>query len=324
MRTIPPAMTMKTQMARSPPAASTTPMKQLPLIATRLYCEPWSILPTAHAEICRQFRAHLERGPAAADPEFDARQKSTLAEGTDDITGPAYRDEHGRLHAWHSQVEVRGSLAILPIRGITGKHLSTLDMYCGGCDTAIIARQARNIAADDRIENVIVYIDSPGGNCVGGIEAARAIRSMSEAGKSVIAYTDRQAASNGYFMASACDRILAAPSAIVGSISVYTAALDASRAYEMDGLEVKMFRTGEVKGMGYQGKPWTPAEEAAMQLVTEQFSQQFKSFVVERRGLGPADMQGQYWPAEFAPEGVIDGLVDDLDTLIAALTFARF
>jgi len=293
-------------------------MKQLPRIASMLYCEPWSVLPTTHAELCRQFRDHLARGERMPD-DFTARVAVPSAEA-DDITGPAYRDENGRIHAWHSQVQVMGSLAILPIKGIIGKHLSTLAMWCGGCDSAIVAAQARNIAADERIENVIVLIDSPGGACVGAIEAARAIRSMSEAGKSVVAYTDTMAASAGYFFAAACDRIAAAPSAIVGSISTYCAFLDESRAYEMEGLEIRMFRSGEVKGAGHPGKPWTEAEIADMQRVTDQFSEQFKSFIRSERGLGEDLMQGQYWPAEFAPSGLVDVFYDDLDSLVRDLT----
>lgn len=293
-------------------------MKQLPLIAGKLYCEPWNLLPATHAEICRQFRDHLQR-PDSEEAAFAARKMVPSSEA-DDIEGPAYQDEDGRIHPWHSQVEIRGSLALLTIKGIIGKHLSTLEVWCGGCDSAIIAKQARNIAADPRIDNVVVYIDSPGGACVGAIEAATAIRSMTEAGKSVVAYTDRMAASNGYFFASACERIAAAPSAIVGSISTYAAYLDESRAFEMEGLEVRMFRTGDVKGAGTRGKPWTDAEIADQQRVTDQFGKQFKDFVKARRGLSDDLMQGQYWPAQFAPAGLVDVFYDDLDSLVSDLT----
>jgi protease-4 len=127
-------------------------------------------------------------------------------------------------------------------------------------------------------------------------------------------------ASAGYFFAAAADQVVASPSAIVGSISTYCAYLDESRAFEMEGLEVKLFRSGEVKGAGYPGKPWTDAEIADMQRVTDQFSEQFKSFVRERRSLGEDLMQGQYWPAQFAPEGLVDAFYDDLDSLMREIS----
>ena len=293
-------------------------MKQLPRIASSLYSEPWAIMPSTHAELCRQFQEYLQRG--CVDPEAYTKNITVPSSDADDICGPVYRDENGRVHPWHPQVQILGSLAILPIRGVIGKHLSTLAIWCGGCDSAIIAKQARNIAADPRIENVIVHIDSPGGNCIGAVEAATALKSMSEAGKTTIAYTDTMAASNGYFFAAACDQIAAAPSAIVGSISTYTAYLDKSRAFEMEGMEVKMFRSGELKGTGYPGKPWTEAEIADMQRVTDQFSEQFKSFIRRERGLSEDLMQGQYWPAEFAPAGLVDVIYDDIDSLVADIT----
>lgn len=287
-------------------------MKHLPRIASALYCEPWNILPSTHAEICRQFRDHLARG--AADPaEFAARQNFTS--DADDIVGPAWRDESGRTGGWHPQVTVIGSTAILPIRGMLGKHLSTLEMWCGASDYAIIAKQAANIAADDRITDVIFHIDSPGGNCVGNIECAKALRALAET-KSTYAYTDTQACSAAYCLAAAAEIIIAAPSAIVGSISTYCAYLDASRAYEMEGLEVKLFRSGEVKGAGYPGKPWTEAENAAMQEVVNGFSSQFKSFVRERRRLGDDVMNGAFWPAEFAPAALVDDFMDSIEEVL--------
>ena len=289
-------------------------MKHLPRIKHALYCEPWNIMPQTHAEICRQFRAHLAAGgevPAAF-------LKHETVSDAGDMVGPAYRDESGQLRPWHSQVEVIGSTAILPIRGMLGKHLSALDMFCGAADYAIISRQAANIADDARIENVILAIDSPGGNCVGNTECARAIAAMSEL-KSTIAYTDTMCASAAYFLASAAEMIVASPSAIVGSISTYSAYLDESRAYEMEGLEVKLFRSGEVKGAGYPGKAWTEPEMQAMQAVTDQFSQQFKGFVKSRRNLADEVMTGAYWPAEFAPAGVIDELADSMDEVLKIL-----
>jgi ClpP class serine protease len=287
-------------------------MKHLPRIASALYCEPWNILPSTHAEICRQFREHLARGgPAPAG--FEALQN--FSADADDLVGPAWRDESGRIGGFHPQVTVIGSTAILPIRGMLGKHLSTLEMWCGASDYAIISKQAANIAEDDRITDVIFHIDSPGGNCVGNIECARALLSLSDK-KSTIAYTDTQACSAAFCLASAAEMIIAAPSAIVGSVSTYCAYLDESRAYEMEGLEVKLFRSGEVKGAGYPGKPWTDAEGAAMQEVVNSFSAQFKGFVRQRLGIAEDVMTGAFWPAEFAPAGHVDMLLDSMDDVL--------
>lgn len=295
-------------------------MKQLPLIAGALFCEPWGILPAVHASMCLQFRDYLagHGSGEVADREAVAALAPTGA-ATDEV-GPKWRNPHtGESGFWHEQVRVIGDTAILPVKGILGKHLSTLAMWCGGCDMALLAKQARNITNDPSIRNVVAYIDSPGGSCAGAAETAAAFYAMSQAGKRTVAYTDRLAASNGYFLAAACQAVVASPSAIVGSISTYSAFLDESRAFEMEGLEMRVFKSGSLKTAGLRGTTWSDEEKADMQRVVDQFSDQFKGFVRERRGLKDEDMQGQYWPAEFAPKGMVDDLQLELEDVLAAL-----
>lgn len=287
-------------------------MKQLPRIASALFCEPWAILPAHHENLCQQFVAHLEAGGSEDTGRVTVPEGGPIEGVADDPVGPHWRDEEGKLHAWHPQVQVVGSTAILPVRGVIGKHLSTLAMWCGGCDAALVARQAQHIAQDPRITDVVVHIDSPGGSCVGAVETALALRAMSGVGRSTYAYTDTMAASNGYFWAAACDEVWAAPSAIVGSISTFSAALDQSRAYAELGLERLVFRSGKFKGTGTPGKAWTEEEKQDQIRVVEQFSAQFKGAMREWRGLSDEEMQGQYWPAEFAPQALVDGLATDL------------
>ena len=295
-------------------------MKHLPRIAEALHTGAWAILPEVHASLCDQLRLHcMAGGSEAAAPEPRITLPAADPQGrADDEVGPKWRNpDTGETGFWHAQVEVRGSVAILPVRGIIGKHLSSLAMMCGGVDGALVARQARNIAADPAITHAIVYVDSPGGSCLGAAETAEAIEAMEEAGKKTIGFTDRQAASCGYYYLAACGTVFASRSAIIGSVSVFSAYLDESRAYEMEGVEVRMFRSGDVKGMGTRGKPWTDAEKAFAQQMVDQYAAQFKGFVQRRRpGVTPADMQGQYWPAEFAPAAFLDGMPEDLDQVL--------
>jgi signal peptide peptidase SppA len=282
--------------------------RQLPRIAGRLYGEPWNILPQHHGEICRLFRSATEHPhsarPIQPPPRPPYLARAAYRSAATEPVGPTWRDENGRLQPFAEQVTVVENVAILPVRGVLGKHLSTLDLMCGGCDYNILAAQARNIATDPDIAGAIVYLDSPGGNCVGNLEAAQAIRALAQA-KPTVAYTDAMCASAAYMIAASADEILSAPSALVGSISTYSAFLDSSRRHEMEGLEIKMFRSGKFKGAGYPGKPWTEEEEQEMQRLTDEYSQQFKGYVAARRGLGPAEMEGQVWVAQFAPAGLV-------------------
>lgn len=299
-------------------------MKELPRIAAALHTQPWAILPEVHASLCQQFEDYCRSGAAGdgvrrSAATYPQPESTAPRAAADDPVGPCWRDDDGNLKSWHEQVQVIGTTAILPIKGILGKHLSTLAMWCGAIDYALIEKQARNIANDPRITDVIVYLDTPGGACVGGLECARAIEAIGTAGKSTLAYTDSTCASAGYFLAAACDQIVAAPSAIIGSISTISSAVDASRAYEEMGLKRLVFRTGRVKAIGQEGEEWTEEFKAEMQRVAEDFSAQFKGFVAARRNLSPELMEGQYWPAAAAPAGIVDDLADSLDEVLAGI-----
>jgi len=260
----------------------------LPLIAAKLYCEPWACLPEVHSSICSQFRAHIAGGI------------TTRLDATDPV-GPEWDGTH-----YHPQVQKYGPLALLQINGVIGKHLSTLEMQCGGYDLALLGQQLENIGDDPAVRTLVISINSPGGIAQGVELAARQIRALADSGVRVIGYTDGQACSAAYWLAAACDQFHAEGSAIVGSISTYAAGIDSSRMWEMDGLELKLFRTGDIKAIGMAGKPWTPEEEQFMAAKVASVDSDFKFFVAARRGLTPAEMNGAFWPAKHAPSGLVD------------------
>jgi signal peptide peptidase SppA len=272
-----------------------------PLIAAKLYCEPWACLSSVHASICAQYRAHaLGERQAAEDP-----------------VGP--KSEWSGRH-YHPQVTTARGIAVVPIAGVIGKHLSTLEMDCGGYDIGLLARQLANIDDDESIHTVVFHIDSPGGMSLGVETAAQQIRALGESGKRTIAYTDTMAASAGYWLAAACDEIHAEASAVVGSISTYAAAIDSSRAYEMAGLELKLFRTGDIKAIGTPGKAWTEKEEEFMQAKVNAADADFKTFIRARRNLTDEEMNGAFWHAKNAPTGLVDSTAfPSLDLLLQSL-----
>jgi signal peptide peptidase SppA len=172
------------------------------------------------------------------------------------------------------------------------------------------------VDAMDDVDTVILHIDSPGGQVVGLEEIAADIADL-RATKRVVAYTDLQMASAAYWIACACDEITASPSAIVGSIGTYIAALDSSRAFELDGLELKLFRDGEIKAIGHPGKRWTEEEEAFLRQMVATVGARFKDFVRSSRGaVADANMQGQWWHASDAPALLIDALHRNVNSVL--------
>jgi signal peptide peptidase SppA len=274
-------------------------MKQLPRISNLLYCVPWAILPATHAELGALYRAYLSgnlRGPAASDDD-----------GEKNCGGVSWT------------IDRPSGLAVVELRGIVTKKDPGL--LCGPRMLALAEFDdlLQSLVADAGVQTVLLDFSSPGGSVVGLEETAANILDLAEE-KRVVAYTSDEMCSAAYWLACAAGEIYAAPSAIVGSIGSYMAGVDDSREWEMEGLELKLFRSGSLKAIGLPGKKWTPEEEAYLEKLNQDCGATFRKWVTGRRGaIAPEAMQGQWFFGRSAPAGIVDGLFRDRGALIQAL-----
>lgn len=202
------------------------------------------------------------------------------------------------------------------------KRISSFDLSCyGGCDLADVDTALAHAMTDPRVEVIVLDIHSPGGSVIGVHETYTRIMALAET-KEVHAYVNCMACSAGYYLASAADHIAAAPSAIVGSIGVYLAMLDASRWYEAEGLKINVMQGGKWKTMGAEWKPLEDEERAKLQSGVDSMYTQFKAAVnAKRPQVADETMQGQWMTgAEGQPLGLVDALTGDtLDEYVTAL-----
>jgi ClpP class serine protease len=272
-------------------------MKQLPLVTGLLYTAPWAILAHVHGELSGLYRNYLQ---------------GTL--------NPAALEGSGRVSSGISyQSDVASGIAILHVEGIIAKRAP--DILCGPqiADLAKLDGLIEEIAADDRFHTVVLDLNSPGGCMIGLEETCAALVELAET-KRLVAYTDFQACSAAYYIACACDEFYAAPSACIGSINTYIAAIDSHRAWEMEGFELKLYRGGELKAIGHPGKAFTAEEDKFLQDSALAATDQFHNWVRERRGaIEESALQGQWFFAKAAPAGLIDGLHPSLKSLLAML-----
>jgi ClpP class serine protease len=145
----------------------------------------------------------------------------------------------GRQDSAALNMEIRGSSAIIPIRGVISPRPSFFEEIFGitlGANAQTIAADLGRAAGLASIERIILSIDSPGGNVVGISELATYIREISKT-KKVVAYVEGRASSAAYWLASAASEILSAPTGIVGSIGTLVAFDDYSKMNESIGIE---------------------------------------------------------------------------------------
>lgn len=280
-----------------------------PLLAGLLYCSPWHIVPSYHQELGELYQKYL-RG------ELQGRTPATREERA--LPGCAAVGERvGSGLAWaHDESE---GVAVVWLDGIICKRAAESMSGPAITDLAKLDRILKAIAGMPRLESVAMVFDTPGGCSLGLPESAELIQELGRT-RRVVAYTDAMCCSAGYWLAAAAQEIGASPSAVVGSIGTYIAALDSSRQWEMEGLELKLFRSGSLKGLGMAGKPWTAAEEEHLQALVDRHGAEFRVWVVSQRGaIAEEAMQGQWFHAKEAPEGLVDGLYRDLEEFLAAV-----
>jgi len=276
-----------------------------PRILSKVFTEPWEILPSVHQSLATALLDHVRSGRELTPPQDRAGLGSDR--GSDRFLNPVQiSEEHG--------------IAILTIEGVLGKRLSWIESMCGGCDLAWLDHDIEELSADDRIETVIFDMDTPGGLAYASADTAERILELSEK-KKTIAYTDTLMASAGYKLAAACREIHSAKGAEIGSIGTMIALVDSSAAYEMDGLELRLFRDGKYKALGMPGKPVTEDEAAYLQDQVDGLSARFKQFVRDRRpGVSDDTMQGQTFDGATAKQRrLVDENFRDLTDLVASL-----
>lgn len=116
-------------------------------------------------------------------------------------------------------VSVRDGVAVIPVTGPLFRHANLLTAVCGATSYEILAQDFNKALNDPNISAIVFDVDSPGGEVNGCSELADMIYNA-RGKKPVIAYASGSCCSGAYWIASACDKIMAADTAILGSIGV--------------------------------------------------------------------------------------------------------
>lgn len=181
-------------------------------------------------------------------------------------------------------MRVSEEVAIVPIRGPLEQHAGGwFDSY-----EAISDRVGEALAAGAK--TIILQLDTPGGDVRGCFELSRALRMRCQAaGVRLIAFVDGVACSAGYAIACAAERIVAAPSASVGSIGCIATRVDVTEADRNYGVRVGLITSGARKVYGNPHAELSETEMLETQGVVDTFARSFFELVAEAR---PLDVEG--------------------------------
>lgn len=284
---------------------------QLANVAQSLYGQPWAILPEKLAELVAVF----ERRRAGLVVALDDDGKGEGEPGPRPLTPGAKLREVAGVH-----VEQIGRVAVLPLFGTITQRPGVFTRYSGGTSAEQFAAAHDELTRDDGVKSIVWDVDSPGGSVAGVPESAARLMEL-RGRKRTVAVSNTVMASAAYWLASAADEVVAAPSSLTGSIGVYTVHEDHSRRNESRGVSVSYISAGKYKTEGNYDGPLTDEARAAEQQMVDDFYDQFVRSVAKARGATPAAVRDGYGEGRVltAERARGAGLVDRVATLGSVL-----
>jgi protease IV len=217
-------------------------------------------------------------------------------------------------------IEIAGTIADgesknnpLPIPLIGGKS-------AGGYS---LARAIRQAAQDEGIGAIVLAVNSPGGSALASEIIWREVV-QAKRRKPVVAVMGDVAASGGYYVSCAANKILAAPATITGSIGVFNLHLNNAVLWEKIGFQPEVIKFAENADFFSPDRALNARERENMNKSVQHIYDVFKTRVADGRGLSmdavEAVAKGRIWTGLQALE---NGLVDEIGSVFDALHVAR-
>ncbi len=177
------------------------------------------------------------------------------------------------------------------------QHITTLDYI-------------DNLMGDGNNRGILLYVDSPGGTVYESEELYLKLKEYKEqTGRPVWDYMAHYAASGGYLISMAADKIYANPNTTTGSIGVIMSGFDMTGLYEKLGIRYVSITSGDFK----DSSKMTDEQIAVYQEQVDEYYNKFVGIVAEGRGMAEEDVKtladGRVYTANQALE---NGLVDEI------------
>ena len=191
-------------------------------------------------------------------------------------------------------------------------------------DSQVTVGELKRFSENSSVKAIVLRIDSPGGGVVPSQEIYDAVRQVrSKTSKTVIASMGNVAASGGYYIAAATDRIVANPGTLTGSIGVIMETANVEGLLQKIGVEGVVIKSGKFKDVGSPLRKMSEEERGLMQAVMDDVHKQFIEAVAEGRAMELAEAQaladGRIFTGRQAKEAK---LVDELGNLDDAIQLA--
>ncbi len=227
-----------------------------------------------------------------------------------------------RESVWASQ-----KIALVDVDGVIANAVPPSLLGPAGDNPVVLFKEKLDRAAADRsVRAVVLRINSPGGGVTASdlmYEELKGFRRRT--GKPVIACMMDVAASGGYYLACAADRIIAHPTTVTGSIGVIMIAPDLTGTMQKLGIRTNVIKSGEMKDAGSPFREMEADERAIFEgIVRDMYDRFLKVVAAGRPGISEEKLREVADGRVYTAAQALDlGFVDQIGTLHDALKGAR-
>ncbi|MEN0111016.1 MAG: signal peptide peptidase SppA [Planctomycetota bacterium] len=184
-----------------------------------------------------------------------------------------------------------------------------------------VVEALEDAADDDRVEAIVLRVNSPGGSAVASDLIWNAIQRIE---KPVVASMGDVAASGGYYISMGCDRVVAEPTTVTGSIGVVGGKMAVGGMLKKLGVTTDLIARGANSGLFSPIAKFSDTERAALVALMDDTYDQFTAKAAEGRGMPQERVKelggGKVYTGRQAKQ---NGLVDALGDLRFAVTEAK-
>ena len=173
---------------------------------------------------------------------------------------------------------------------IFGGRVAVVELEGVIVDVDDLLRELKAHRENPLVKAVVIRINSPGGVVAPTQEVHAALIRLRESGKPVVASLGAVAASGGYYVAVAADRIYASPGTLTGSIGVIMRLANLDALMKKVGVDYVVVKAGRFKDIGSMARAMTPDERQVLQAMLDDVHGQFVSAVAAGRKLNRAQV----------------------------------
>ena len=221
------------------------------------------------------------------------------------------------------------SLFLASILGLNGKiaksdKIAIINIESIIAQSSNTVRQIKKYADDKSIKAIVLRIDSPGGGVAPSQEIySEILKVRKNSNKIVVTSMGNLAASGGYYIACASDKIVANPGTLTGSIGVIMTFSNIEELMKKIGLKTEIIKSGEFKDIGSPMREFTEKEKKLLQGVIDDVYDQFVNAVSVGRSIAVQKVKELSDGRIFTGRQAFEiGLVDKLGSLEEAIKLA--